>query len=468
MVFKRGIVPFGCFLLGLSGLVFHALFFWVNLIVDSYFYWAIGTYFTSGNYPYLFPFYYDKATTISPPLYGLFLKFFELVSDTPQHLLLLFQLLLLGLTAILLYKTLIFFVHKNVAAIISLLFMAIPGNVIYASYMLTENGAAFFTTLYLYLTTRYFVKKDVQSLAMSIGIASVGALWKYALVVGIVISFALYIFEKAKKKSHVIPIAVGMLILCSWIGLQYKTTGVFGMSDASGVHLWNAVIFMGKMVPSEKSGAMKELRKYIAPHENLQQGYWAFQGAILTKENLSWKKVDTVLGNVAKEAIYENPLAYLRVVLQNTMFLHGGGMPYWENIGQFGNKNATPTEPQCPKVGKYQYCDPLIPFAGNKQVWNQYVYLSDIFYTHIFPIMLLYIFLPAYIIMMFQYKRYGLFLFILYLALIIPNTAYESPNNRYLIPNYSFIVLTITLGIHTCILWNSKRRGKVNHTHAHI
>ena len=101
-------------------LVFHLLFLWMYTNIDGYFYWAFGQYVKTGVYPFLPSFTYLRPTTISPPLYGIFLMLLGVFTraDIIVHIL---QLGMLAGTSALLYKLLTPFVHKSVALILACL-----------------------------------------------------------------------------------------------------------------------------------------------------------------------------------------------------------------------------------------------------------------------------------------------------------------------------------------------------------
>ena len=130
--------------------LFNLLFFWMHANVDSYFYFAIGEYFRTGNYPFQTPFIYTKPTTISPPLYGLFFTLTHglLRADILLHAV---QLSFLAATSYLLYKTLRLHISRRMATLISCLFALFPINIIYASNVMTENPAQFVVMLIIYL-----------------------------------------------------------------------------------------------------------------------------------------------------------------------------------------------------------------------------------------------------------------------------------------------------------------------------
>ncbi len=373
-------------------LIFHFLFFWMNGIVDSSFYYAIGKYFQTGHYPFSYPFIYSRPTTISPPLYGLMLVTLEYL-PRPDVVLHFLQLVMLVGVGFFTYKILRMLTSKWVAVVVGCVTILIPANIVYASYMMTEIGAEFLVAVIVYLMVKG-IKEDSKCLAYAIFLSSVAVVWKYAFILYGLIGFFLLIYTKAKRTFVWILPILGVLVVSCWLYVNFTITGIIGLSDANGVHLWNEVVWYGRILPGESAPAMQKFRQYVPANVDVYKGYWDLQGYILPKEGNSWAKVDEILGNVAREAIREQPFAYIRSSINGIWTIHSGGLPYWENTGSFGKKFAYPYPPECAGIGKYAFCEPVVRISNPYTLWNSYVSLTDWFYIYLYPIISAGILLP--------------------------------------------------------------------------
>src|SRR3990172_7101733 len=118
------------FIASLCIFVAHFLLFWMNAIIDSYFYWAFAEYLRTGLYPFAAPFIYARPTTIEPPLYSIVLMLLQYFkrADIAVHAT---QLVMLAATGYFLYRSLRLVVPKNTAAITGLLFVLLPTNLLF-------------------------------------------------------------------------------------------------------------------------------------------------------------------------------------------------------------------------------------------------------------------------------------------------------------------------------------------------
>ena len=404
-------------------LLFNLLFFWANANIDSYFFWAFGQYLATGNYPFLPDFTYARPTTMAPPMMSAIMA---ITQFTPVAALLIriVQTILLSSTAYILFLLLKRSFSKKASTVIACLFILIPGNLVYVNYLMSEILAQFFITLVLYLllTKKY---------SLAFFWAAVGMLSKYAVILYAPIAL---LFPARKRFSFILA---GIFVTAGWISINYSITGSIGLSDLRGGHLYNNVVWVAGITPSEDSIAMKKLRSFVPQNVDIRKAYWDLQTFILPKVGNNFAVFDGILGTVATLAIKEHPIRYGGSVIQNFIALHGNTLPYWENLGHFGKpQGAYPLN--CDPLGNIALCKPPIPTSWSIPVWNAVIGLSNGFYRYLWPIIMVIFFVSL---------LRGNILSLLYVSVVLLHAALEHHDTRYLIPFYPQIVLVIALGI---------------------
>ncbi len=420
------------------------LFGWMNYIIDSYFYLALVQYFKSGTYPFQAPFIYSKPTTISPPGYALLLLMVQWLPG-PDVVLHLIQMLFLMGSSFLIYRMLRRQIGIAPAVVAACLYFLLPANLLYSSYMLTENGASFLVALFLFLLYRYETDKRPVWIGLTCLLGGVMTLWKYSLITFMAYAVLRFFRTRGKRPVHSVFLLEGLAIIALWISINYTITGRIGLSDTNGVQLWNQAVWIGKLLPSEQTPSMKTLREYIPPSVNLQVAYWDLQWYILTKTGNSWEAVDRLLGNVSRDALLQHPLGYTANTLNILFNLHKG-RPYWHTLGRFGNND--PSYPLfCGVLWSFEFCGPVIRLPGVYGAWNAYVAGSTWFYEILFPILMLILFVPSILLLLAKGSSWERTLILLYGLGVVPIAMYVHPDPRYIIPFYPIIVLCIALGL---------------------
>lgn len=429
--------------------VFHVLFLWMYTNIDGYFYWAFGQYVKTGVYPFLPSFTYLRPTTISPPLYGIFLMLLGFIprADIIIHIL---QLLMLAGTATLLYKLLTPFVRRPVALTLSCLFILFPANVIYAASMMTEIPAQFLMTCYVYLAHRFIVSKKISSLSSMVLLAAVMTLLKYQFLFLTLLSLGLFAFfffqTHVKRIVHVFPVALGVGILLLWVVTNHAITGVWGLSDTRKMPFYTNFVWDGRHFPKETDPAVIALRAFVPATANKYGQYWDLQGYILPRVGGDWRAVDELLGNVGLAAIREQPLAYLanagRVFLQ----IHTHTSPWWNNMATFGLRD--PIQPlYCGALSSIQFCRPIVLTSWSYRWWNAYVHGATSFYNTVVPAFAIIIFFPALAVTLFKGKRHERIFPFLYMTNMLPISFLAFVESRYLVPFYPLILIITVLGL---------------------
>ena len=435
--------------LGVLYLLFHMLFLWMYTNIDGYFYWAIGQYFKTGTYPFIAPFLYNKPTTISPPLYGLFLA---LIGSLPRGDIFLhaIHLLLMATTTLLLFRILSKIISANSAAFISFLFLIFPTNVIYTSSMMTELPAQTAMTAYLFLAARFLKTRTIAPIAYALLLSAVMTLLKYQFII-LFIFTGITLFWKLKqyKGPKLFPVfsaIIGTLIILLWVITNHSITGVWGLSDTKKMPFYTNFVWDGRHYPKESNPAVIALRTLVPNTTDRYGQYWDLQDYILPYTNRDWRMVDELLGNVGVAAIYEHPMEYLfngiRIFFQT--LTHRA--PWWQNIQTFGT--IDPIQPlYCDHLETIQFCQPIIKTADSYSLWNAYVAKSRTLYDTFMPSIFLFLFFPSLIITLVDKRSRVRFYSIMYLVNLVPISYLSMTESRYLIPYYPLMIIITVYGM---------------------
>lgn len=429
--------------------VFHVLFLWMYTNIDGYFYWAFGQYVKTGVYPFLPSFTYLRPTTISPPLYGIFLMLLGFLprADIIIHIL---QLCMLAGTATLLYKLLTPFVTKPVALILSCLFVFFPANVLYSSSMMTEIPAQFLFTLWVFLVYRFVQSRNISYLSHAVFLAAVMTILKYQFLFSGAVSFGLFVYfffqKHITRAVHIFPVALSVGILLLWVITNHAITGVWGLSDTRKMPFYTNFVWDGRHFPKETDPAVIALRAFVPPAAINTRQYWDIQYLILPRVNGDWRAVDELLGNVGLAAIREQPFSYLANAGRVFVQIHTKTAPWWNNMATFGLRD--PDQPlYCDALSSIQFCRPIILTPQSFEWWNAYVNIATSFYNAVFPLYAVIIFFPALIITLFKGQRRERIFPLLYLANMLPISFLAFVESRYLVPFYPLILIISTLGL---------------------
>ena len=435
--------------LGIFYLLFHMLFLWMYTNIDGYFYWAIGQYFKTGTYPFIAPFLYDKPTTISPPLYGLFLAF---IGSLPRGDIFLhaIHLILIATTTFLLFRILSKIISANSSAFISFLFLIFPTNVIYTTSMMTELPAQTAMTAYLFLAERFFKTRSIAPLAYALLLSAVMTLLKYQFII-LFIFTGITLFLKLKhytgpKLLPYFSAILGTLIILFWIITNHSITGVWGLSDTKKMPFYTNFVWDGHHYPKESHPSVIALRAFVPSSTDRYGQYWDLQDYILPYTNRDWRMVDELLGNVGIAAIYEHPAEYLfngiRIFFQT--LTHRA--PWWHNLQTFGTTD--PVQPlYCDHLSSIQFCQPIIKTSVSYSLWNAYVSKSRTLYDTFMPSIFLFLFLPSLMITLIDTRRRVRFYSLIYLIHLLPISYLSMVESRYLIPFYPLMIIITVYGM---------------------
>ncbi|MCL4360220.1 hypothetical protein M1555_03140 [Patescibacteria group bacterium] len=428
---------------GAAILLFHFVFLFLYTNIDGYFYWAIGRYLTTGTYPFIAPFLYSRPTTVSPPLYGIAIALIGIL-PSGTILLHLVHIALFASGAFLLYVLLTPGVSAPAAAVISLLFLLFPVNLIYSVSMMTELPAQTAFLLYLVLFTRFIQTKRIAPLAYAVVLAACMSLLKYQFIVLFCFSVLLLLrYGLRRKRSATMTgfsLAAGLVILGCWVLTNHAVTGVWGLSDTKLMPFYTNFVWDGRHFPSEQTPAVRTLRRFVPKTVNPYAEYWDLQDYILPKTGRSWHALDTILGNVGIAAIRQYPFDYLESGIRVFFRTLTARAPFWHNLETEGGRD--PVQPlYCGNLGTIRFCRPLIMTPWTYPLWDRYVSVSRTLYAVIMPPLFLCIFLPSLLFAFFDPQPVFRWYAVLYLVSLVPISYLAMTEPRYLIPYYPLMVI---------------------------
>lgn len=448
----------------LSGmaLTFHFFFIWMFQHGDSYYYLAFMQFLKTGIYPFQHPFIYQKPTTIAAPLYSFLLLPLSYLTraDIWLHLT---QLLMLVGTAYLLFLILKLIINlprrqagQQLSIVIASLFIFIPANFIFASYVMTEIPALFCHTVFMYVLLKFLKTSKIQYLSVLLLFTSLMTLLKYQFILLFGISGILFGWTLIRKlywkiiPSLILPL-IGITILVTWIIYNHQITGVWGLSDTTKIRFHASYVYYGGHFPKESDPAVQKLREFIPWDMDPHSAWWDVQYFIIKKIGNNWHDIDEIVGNVGLAAVREDPIGFVINAgkIFSTMHTMNTKAPWWNNITLFGDTNPeSKAWLNCNPYGTFAFCQPLIMTASSYHLWNSFVNWAYGNYVTLFPLFSLYMLFPALLINLLNRDKIGRLLSLLYLGELFVASFSITPEPRYLYPYYPMmIIIVISAGV---------------------
>lgn len=441
----------------IAGVLFFTakwLIFWLFETSDSYFYWAFADFIRTGKYFAPHPYYWTIPTTFTPPLYSFFLFLGRLISPVRTDIFIhFFQILALLLSGYFLYKTLVGFIRKEIAKIICVIYLFIPANFFISSGLMPETFALLGLSVYIYLAFKILTERKKYLLKYLVLFGSVITLIRYNFICLFIISLIWIITEniQRRKKSKYfrtifIPeltfIFLSILILISWIIINYQLTNSWGLSDQMGKNLYNRVLGGDKLTPTENNLNWQTLKKITDNKLDLFQPTYQLEPQILSYFGGSVAKESQFFANIAVAAIQNHPLDYLKNTFLNFFKIHGNGLPYSTNLYTYGWLAE-----KCRTLDTISFCKPIFTANIAAPLWNLLVQLSEYYYSTIPGLLNFFLFFPALLFALIQKNSFIKFSAIIYLISVITVIIPEVPVYRYLYPLYpiKFILFTYLL-----------------------
>lgn len=426
--------------------VFYALLFffnWLNPTVDTWIFHAFAQFIRTGKYVFPIPqLPYKHIHTQTAPLYSLLLAglYYVPSADLVLHGL---QISMILLSGFFVFKILRRAVGRSLAIIAGCIFTLLPGNVIFTSLLMSEAGAIFLFTLYLFLVHKYFESKNIIFLSLSVPVGFLAGLWRYSFAIFGAISLIWLLSSRPKNvRMYVFPL-IGVFIISSWIVIQHNLTGIWGLSLDSGIRLHINIAMAEKVLPKDTAPSMIEIHKYISKDVDLTRPFYEIEPYLVPVIGYDYLRLNKLLGDIAIDDIREHPLNLVKVTAAS-FFQHHLGTPYSLNLAYFGS----PTQPEFPPINcagieTIKFCNPIISLPFAYPLWNAYVRLTFLFYTYVFPVLSFIVFFPSLVWVILrgnrEFKFYAWFFVIGRLFVALATAPWSG--SRYLLPFYQLMVI---------------------------
>lgn len=418
--------------------LFHFFFFWVYETPDSWLYWSFGENIRAGHYQDINPYHYKFPSTMEPPLYSIFLfmaDFFQR-SDILIHF---WQLGAYLASAFFLFKILKDTVSKNLALIISSIFLLIPANLVYAANLMSEAWALFFVTFYIYLAYLIIGKRKYYLISIIMVFSAIMVLLRYNFIVFYVTAGGIFLFQKSKKRLMWGALILSLGILGGWVVINHRLNGSWGLSNADGKHIYMSVVTIDHLLPPESDKSLIRLRQLVGSDSNLFRPWWVIEALILPKLDYNETEVSKLLKEVSISALISHPLEYLTNVPSGYINAHESRVPYYDGLYSNGRYMVN-----CRSLGNIQFCRPIIGSLMADKIWDMIVKSGEVYYSRMATYINFIILFPAIIVALFQKNRFIRFCGIVYILSSLFPVLIEESSTRYLYPLYP---LKIILGV---------------------
>ncbi|OGG11951.1 hypothetical protein A2Z00_04040 [Candidatus Gottesmanbacteria bacterium RBG_13_45_10] len=287
---------------------------------DSYFYLSLGRYFYTHQVVPINPYNNTKPQTLFGPVYGLIFSPIESLSK-PWGVALIptIQFVFLFLSAVMVYKSLRPSYSKKWSLLGATLFILLPFNTLYATFMLSETLTQFFMACYLFVLSRVFQRKTSWATpSLLVLISGIMTLTRYAYVLLLLVTIGWWVIWsiqhlKAMRKKPVTiflhaPAIAGIGLIVIWMYFNYQINGAWLLSVFSGRHLYDNVIVQGHFLPAENDKTLKPFLERV-PREFLFRPWWYSQ-LMFNDGIIPETTVDRMFAQVSYAAILHQPIPY--------------------------------------------------------------------------------------------------------------------------------------------------------------
>lgn len=453
-------------------LVIIAAYVGVFDIPDSYFYVTLGQYFYTGETVPINPYNIDKPQLLFGPIYGILL--YPLLSAPWPYgmtLIPLIQLLLILTGSICIYFLTRSYLPRPWPIVGAFVYFFFPFNLIYGTYLMSENLTQFWIILYMISLYRYLRGKHaVLWASMLITIGMLATLTRYVYGILFAVGILTLLYTLAKKPSWIksaitkplmlmslVPAAIGVGVIVAWMHFHYTVNGTWSLTTFTGRHVFNNVVTLGHFLPPREHPSMDMFTKVypekFPEDESIFRPWWwtqlGFNDGVIKETTL-----DKWFLNVSIAAVLHNPVAYVGH-LARVYFIEPATAPYYpEDI--VANLHAcreplctTCVEQECRVKWNSNMCRPARQSCAVLSMWGSFVAANIALY----PVGATVIFLLALagslwaIISKHIWLRWiaGLFLFI-----HLIQSATEWIEGRFLVPLYPLYAVMVTIGIWRC------------------
>lgn len=424
---------------------------------DSDNYLDLGNYiFPQLKYDNSLP-YSEKPFTLHGPVYPIFVHLIVYFSrENAQFVLAFFQFFCLLFSSFFVYKICSHYFPKQLATVVSVLFVLLPFNFIYSTMLLSETFTTFLFSIWLYLLFLTLTQnKNTQFAGIKTGgllfLASILTLTKFGFLPLLGFSSILLIRElaqsfknknlsllgkkviKVNRNLGIIFLIISSAVLYWWISFNHFYYNKHLLSVATGRHLFNATILRSGILPDSADASLINFLNASATHQ-LRIAQWG-ENTLNTPDDLS---NDKLYLDLAISAIGAEPVKFIKSSLISPFLLPLVAPAYYdETINALSSCSS-----DCRSVFKYM-CTSSLPLCSVKSSFVNYVSLNYKYYPWVsIGLLAFFLFGCFYALLKSNDKflKYSVFIFF---SLLYFQVTSETVDGRYLLTLYPIYVILV-------------------------
>lgn len=442
-------------------------------IPDSFFYYVLGKHLYTGEIFPIAPFNYDKPQTLFGPVYGLLIApLIDLPWPSAMLIIPLIQTWMLVCTALLIIHMLHPFLKWPWPGVAAIIYILIPFNLLYSTFMMAETLSQLLIVLFLYFFLKSIQKNTFLYPSLIVFVAALATLTRYVFQILLPVSLLWLIIRiiLTVRKKHasafrplsfiqlLLPAAAGAGIIIYWMWFNFTWNGTWTLSTFSGRHIYDNVVTVGKFLPPDDHPSMKpfiERFPNLKPRDWMIGPWWEKQLAF-NDGKTSEIIIDTIMLNVSIAAILHQPFPYAIHVLR-VMWAIPTTAPYYppaliETLNACKESDC----PDCPqKMCRFKWnwnlCVPSQRDCGIQSGWAAFTSLNVNFY----PVGGAILFILSLIGSLISFIKGKFFLkgvATMYVGLHTLHASTEWVEGRFLIPLYPMYAMLITIAIQHIVI----------------
>lgn len=453
--------------------LFLALFIGLFDLPDGYFYIIIAQFLYGGTLIPVGPYHLTTPATLFAPLYGL-ITYPLILLTWPYNVTLIsfLQIFLILISSYFLYIIIKNTVTNKYAIIGAVFYILLPFLLIYATTLMSESIGSFMVTVYIFLLYLY-VKKGKLFASYLVMWSAIICLTRKSLTPIFMISLCIWVIDlfnrfrptmkhydtKILFMVRQIPAIIGIIFVGLWLAFNLRYTGLFSVTNYTGRHLYNNVVYNGHLFPPDDSPIMKTFMNHFSQNKKAMiEPQWEAELRFANdfyNGSLSETQIDNLFLQFSIKSILHNPISYIGHSLR-TILGNATQPPYHKYILTYLGHS----DPNCPTCSatpcrfdwaiKDSLCKPYFQNSFVNSIWSIYI----LFNLGMYPIGMSILFLFAFIGIVRTFIQKDLFLRYVSLIFVISfflESSLETIEGRYILPFYPIYCILILLGIKTLI-----------------
>lgn len=337
---------------------------------DGFFYVILGRFLLTGQLIEVSPFNKTIPQTLFGPVYAI-VSYLLLSIPYPFVFMLLpfFQFLCIGAAALCIYHVSRMLFQNRYGYLSVAIFFSLPLLFFYTTTIMSESFTICLVSLFTLLILKATKKKKPLLWMYPFSIAAILTLTKNAFIFTIPITLLVALWQIIKypsirkpSKHHIFPyvlVILTSLLVLRWVLFNYQYHHIFALTNYTGRHLYNNVVYQGKFLPPENSDVYKSLSRYMKdPEKEFLLPEWEVQALLapsFKNGTLTESQMDRKFLTFSIAAIKTHPIGWM-LHITNTALHNIITPPYHRNLLPFLGFEDT------------YYQDP--PHAGCRVTWN--------------------------------------------------------------------------------------------------